>query len=195
MGTPTRAEQVVPAELNLAQLSEKTVLVYVKTPKNANDDAKKVSFALNRAVITALVLRGGVLTENVVPFSKLTTFRKNNVASDLMKPPLLGQKLGSDVILYITVEKAKVPQLQGTEFYEGQLSLKAELFDVATGDYLWPTDGLAKRINVGFGYDNKGYEDAIRRLAASGSHCVTRYLHDCPLPAFRIVDETYGSQF
>ena len=51
----------------------------------------------------------------------------------------------------------------------------------------------SKLVGVGFESERRGRDAAIVRLAAAASHCVTRYLYNCPKAGFKISDERTAS--
>ena len=56
------------------------------------------------------------------------------------------------------------------------------LFDVSDGGKLW----THKNIRVGFEIEDRGYDVAVKRMAAVFAHCTVRYLYDCPKKKFKI---------
>ena len=66
---------------------------------------------------------------------------------------------------------------------------KVVLFDVASKDRLWPVNEESKTLKVGFDAEVVSKEAANNRLVTVLSHCVVRYLYNCPKDRFKVAED------
>ena len=97
------------------------------------------------------------------------------------------------LILVITVTDCKVRDISEGGYVSGSLDAYATLYRVSSGEKLWPTTEKSRLVQVGFESERRGRDAAVVRLAAAASHCITRYLYNCPKADFKISDERTAS--
>jgi hypothetical protein len=188
LGTPTSYEQKIPAEFNLSEYKTNKILILVKSSSIA-DNQDKVSLYLNKSIGAMLLSNKAVKPEQLIPFSELEKYRNSEFLFDIKKPVEVGKALNADLVLTAEIIDLKLENLGGTDFYEGSLTVRASIADIASSQVLWTADGSGKLVKVGFDVENSGLEAAAKRLAVSASHCITRYLYDCRKASFKIYEE------
>ncbi len=190
--TPTRHEKKVPAEYNLTLAEGKKVAVLVENPIWANAPVSLTS-QLTTEFSKNLTDDLGLKSEDLISNEKVQAYRVTMQGSSQLLPVELGSAVGADLVLFAQVQEFAMTQTMETEYYRGLLAGKAALFDVATGQKLWPESESGKPVRVAFDIEKGSYDDAVDRLVNAFAHCVTRYLYDCPVPKFKIFEDKSGT--
>ena len=198
LGNPTSYEQKVKAEYNISPpkdpLEAKKILVLVDQPMRLNSQVN-LRFYLTRAINILVTAKAKIESENVISYDKLSEFRSNTESFSQLTPSQVGRELGADMVLVVVVSGYKLTQIAQSGYYEGNLTVKAGLFDVANEVKLWPVEDAAKTVKVGFEMGSSDRQAAVKRLAVSASHCTVRYLYDCPKAMFKISDDKSPSEW
>jgi len=191
LGTPSSEERKVPAEFDLTSQKDKKILVLVNQPAWLGAQVN-LRYYLTEAVDRSLTGSVGIDPSRLVGYSELLDFR--SARSDFTMLPVgeIGRSLGADIVLEIMIDGLALNELAESGYYTGSLSAQAVLIDSHTGARLWPADSQGKRIRVGFEIEKGGREAAVRRLASSAAHCITRYFYDCKKKKFRLADDKSG---
>ncbi|MHC4187220.1 MAG: hypothetical protein ACYSRQ_03415 [Planctomycetota bacterium] len=188
MGTPTRYEEEVPAEYNLADLQDKKILVFVKQPYWLDAEVN-LRVYLTDAIHEQLIKKAGISPGSLIGYDKLSKYRTGRPSFSLMNPSDVGKALGADIVLFVNVIEAKLENMPDTDIYTGSLSAQAFVIDTSTGVNLWPEQSSGRSISVGFEMEEKGLKAAVSRLSGSTSHCIVRYLYNCKVAYFKIRDD------
>jgi hypothetical protein len=190
--TPTRHEKKVPAEYNLTLDKGKKIAVLVENPIWSNAPVSLTS-QLTTAITKNLTDDLGLKSKNIISNEKVQAYRATIPSFSQLSPVELGKAVGADLVLFAQVQEFTLTQTLETEYYKGQLAGKAALFDVATGQKLWPESEPGKSVLVAFDIEQGSYDEAVEKLVNAFAHCVTRCLYDCPVPKFEIFEDKSGT--
>jgi len=188
MGSPTNYEKKVPAEYDLTQRKKQKILVLVDQPAYLNAQVN-LRYYLTKAMSKNLTDRVRISPEYLVSYSELSEFRSNQPNFSLLLPTEVGKALGADMVLLVVIEDYQLQKLPEEGYYKGFLGVQSILFDVATGEKLWPLSEEGKSIKVGFEVESGGQETAVYRLVSACAYCNVRYLYNCPKKEFKIADD------
>jgi hypothetical protein len=189
LGTESSSEKKVPAEYNLAGLKGKKILILVKQPAWIGAPVA-LSQMLTEQI--GIELKGNVKnkTLEIISYQKLSELRSKETNFGQMSESNIAKKLGADEVLIVMLDSFSLLNLAGANVYKGSLAGKAILIEASDDKQLWPGEG-GKIVNVGFDMES-GQEKALARLSNSFSHCLTRYLYDCPAEKFKAADDRSG---
>ncbi len=191
IGTPTSAEQAEgSAEYGLAKNKNQKILVLVDQPTYLRDYPNLRFYITD--MITKILQdkdRAGILPSLFIDYHSLADLRAATPDFYTLSPAQIGEKLGADLVLVVTVNDCKVRDIPEAGYVSGSLDAQAAIYRVSSGEKLWPTTEHSRLVQVGFESERRGRDAAVVRLAAAASHCVTRYLYDCPKSNFKISDE------
>jgi hypothetical protein len=188
LGTPTRYEQKVKAEYNLAAHKKQKMLVLVNQP--AWLDAKdNLRYPLTEAMGKSLAKKVKIPAESIIGYETLSQFRSNQVNFSRLAPDKIGRSLGVDYVLLVVIGEYSLTEVPQTNYYKGQLSAEAVLIDAANGVKLWPAYETGRRIRVGFDAMAGDREIAVNRLADACAYCTVRFFYDCSVAKFKIAED------
>ena len=191
--TPTSHEKKVEAEYLLNRAEDQRVLVLVDQPMWLSSKVN-LRFYLTQAMNAIIIGKAEVLPENVIPYKELSELRSDTELFSQLTPTQVGSKLDVDMVLMVVVSEYELTELADSGYYKGNLTVKAALFDVATEAKLWPDEGEAQTVKVGFDMGPSDKQKAINRLAIAAAHCTVRYLYDCSEASFKIFDDRSPSE-
>jgi len=192
IGTPTKSEQQDTAEYDLSKNKTQKILVFVDQPTYLSD-YPNLRFYLSDVINRILRDKAKVKPELLINYQALADLRMKTPDFSILTPPQIGQKLGADLVLAVTIIDCKVSELSGGVYYSGSLDAHAALYSVSSSEKLWPAAEQSRLVQVGFESERRGRDAAVIRLAAAAAHCVTRYLYNCPKINFKISDERTAS--
>jgi hypothetical protein len=189
LGTESSGEKKVPAEYNLAVLKGKKILILVKQPVWVGAPVV-LSQMLTEQIGSEL--KGNVKnkTLEIISYNKLSELRSKETNFGQMSESEIAKKLGADEVLIVMLDSFNLLNLAGANVYKGSLAGKAILIEASDDKELWPGEG-GKIVSVGFDMES-GQEKALARLSNSFSHCLARYLYDCPAEKFKAADDRSG---
>ncbi|MBN1457397.1 MAG: hypothetical protein JW912_06070 [Sedimentisphaerales bacterium] len=188
ISSPTIHEQKIPAEYKLAPEAKKGVLVFVDAAQGVAR-SREVIPDLTEVVKELLIKRVKVNKKYITSDKKLESLRARQDNLAILSPVQIGKESGSGMVLYILIEDYDLTMIDKRGYYAGSMVTRSVLFDVESGDVVWPADKQGKRTIAKFALETKGKEIAKDRLGMTVAHCVTRYLYDCPKPKFKASDE------
>ena len=177
------AEYSIPNHLG----KESKILVLVNQPSwlNMNVNARKELTGKFNAYLTVVM---GLERSQIIEYSQISDIRKAQGGFGSKKTAEIGQLFGADLVLDCLIDDYQLYEMGEKGYYNGKLFSTSRLYDVKTGQKLWPIEDIktAKaRVSV-----HKGDPDGmLRRLATASAHCTLRYLYDCPYRSFTIQDE------
>ena len=150
-------------------------------------------FYLTDTIIKMLQVKAEIKPSLFIDYKKLADLRANTPDFYMLSPVQVGEKLGADLVLVVTISR-----LQDYQYRRGGLATV-----LLTPVPLFTRSRQAKNsgrqpnnqslFGVGFESERRGRDAACVRLAAAAAHCVTRYLYDCPKAGFKISDERTAS--
>ena len=188
ISSPTIHEQKIPAEYKLAPQAKKGVLVFVDAAQGVAR-SREVIPDLTEVVKELLVKRVKINKKYIKSDKKLESLRARRDDPSVISPVQIGRESDAGLVLYILIEDYDLTQIDKRGYYAGSMVTRSVIFDVDSGDVLWPVSGQGKRTIAKFALETKGKEIAKDRLGMTVAHCVTRYLYDCPKPKFKASDE------
>jgi len=188
LGTPTRREEKIPAEFDLAQHQENTLLVLVDQPAWLNARAN-LRYYLTNYVGEQLVGKLDFPPGKLISYDRLSEFRSARGDFLSLSPPAIGQALGADVVLFVAVEGYELSSRDATNYHKGAMTAQCSLWQVSSAGKLWPRPEESRRVDVGFEVGPAGGAAAVERLTRAMAYCITRYFYDCPKDQFRISDD------
>lgn len=196
LGTPTKDEQIVPAEFKFDDYKTSKIAIVVRSGIS-DQQSQVVSYYVDFAVRNQIIINNkkNLKEKNFIPYKDYAKLKTDLVVIEKYSAVEIAQKLGADIVLEIEMNDCRIQSLSGTGYYEGSLSLSATLYDVKSGAALWPLDGFGKQVSVSFDMDSAGRDGAMKHLARTGGHCISRYLYDCPMPKFKIPEEAATTQW
>jgi len=187
LATPTQWEIKIPAEYSLGKKKPQKMLVLVEQPSLAAAEVN-IRVYLTQAIESFAAEKVGIEAEVFVPYQKLADMRSSSAEFATLSPVEVGKALDASIVLYVVIDNFGLYGLSDGGYYKGQLDTRSGLYDVASGQMLWPQTGELKACSVGFEMQ-KEQEKAARRLAASMAKCIVRNFYDCPKPEFKLADE------
>ena len=187
LATPTSYEIKIPAEYDLGKNKPKKMLVLVEQPVWTASEAN-IRLYLTQAIESHLADKIDIKSDAFVSYQKLADMRNNMADFAMLSPVEVGKALGANMVLYVVIDDFGLYGLSDAGYYRGQLDVRSGLYDVASGQKLWPDAGELKAVSVGIEMQ-KEHEKTAQRLANSMAKCIVRYFYDCPKPEFRIADE------
>jgi hypothetical protein len=194
ISTPTSSEAGASAEYDLSKDKDQKILVFVDQP------AYLSAYPNLRFYITDMTTkilqdkdRAKMQPSLFIDYHSLADLRAATPDFYTLSPTQVGEKLGADLVLVVTVTDCKIRDIPEGGYVAGSLDAYASLYRVSSGEKLWPTTENSRLVQVGFESERRGRDAAVVRLAAAASHCVTRYLYNCPKTGFKISDERTAS--
>jgi len=188
LGTPTRREEKIPAEFDLAQHEESTLLVLVDQPAWLNARAN-LRYYLTNYVGARLIDKVGFPSDKLIRYERLSQFRSSRADFVLLSPTQVGQALEADMVLFVAIEDYELSSMDTTNYHKGSMAAWCSLWHVSGGKKLWPGSEESRRVDVGFEVGPAAADAAVERLTRAMAYCITRYFYDCPGDQFRIGDD------
>jgi len=190
IATPTSSEAGASAEYDLSKNKDQKILVFVDQP------AYLSAYPNLRFYITDMITKilqdkekAKIPPSLFIDYHSLADLRAATPDFYTLSPTQIGEKLGADLVLAVTITDCKVNDIPEGGYVAGSLDAYAALYRVSSGEKLWPATESSRLVQVGFESERRGRDAAVVRLAAAASHCVTRYLYNCPKTGFKISDE------
>ncbi len=188
LGTESYYEQKIPAEFDLSKQIDKKILVLVDQPAWLDSQAN-LRYYLTKTIRQNIMVKTKLTPENLISYDKLVEFRSSEPNFSSMSPVEIGKAMDANMVLLVLIENYDLNTIPESNYLMGNLDTRVILYDVQSGEKLWPKEEVSRSIRVGFDYEVGGMEKAISRLAVDSAFCTTRYLYDCPKAQFRIADD------
>jgi len=112
----------------------------------------------------------------------------------LLDPKKIARSQGAGYLLLVQVDKYETDFLQIRDYFAGELITRAILFDVDSGETLWPSQPEGKMIHIAVEMETKGRDALVSRLTSATAHCILRYLYPCEKLKFKTADERVSLQ-
>ena len=180
-------EKGIPPAYNLKEQQDRKVLVWVECPHSANADFD-VQEKLATAFKLYLVGKAGFDSENII-LSSLDD--SESLSLDIKK---IARSRGAGYLLLVQVDKYEADYLQIRDYYAGEMISRAVLFDVDSGETLWPSQPGGKMVHVAFEMESEGRDALVNRLTSTTAHCVLRNLYPCDKLKYKTAGERISSQ-
>lgn len=189
--SPTANEDVVPAQLRLAKLQERQVVVIVDGAHGSNV-TPAVAQQLVNTINGHLVKRARVNTRYLVAADGSSPERAKIDALRNESPAQIARAVGAGLALYVRIEDLRVEGMQD-EYMKGRLFSRVALIGADTDQILWPASGTPLPVHAQVELETQGRQKTIDRLAAATAHCIVRNFYDCSRARYRIADEIAGT--
>ncbi|RKY13513.1 MAG: hypothetical protein DRP52_02570 [Planctomycetota bacterium] len=180
-------EKKIPPAYDLKAQQDRKVFVWVECPRSANAD-----FDVQDKLITAFQLylteKAGFNAGNIILNSSVSN------KSLLLDPKKVARSQGAGYLLLVQVDKYEADFLQVREYFAGELVTRAVLFDVHSGQTLWPNQPEGKMIHIAVEMETEGRNALVSRLTSATAHCILRYLYPCEKLKFKTADERVSLQ-
>lgn len=180
-------EKGIPPAYNLQKQQERKVLVWVECPRSANAD-----FDVQKKLATAfqlyLIGKAGFESENII----LSSLSDGEAL--LLDPKKIARSQGAGYLLLVQVDKYEVDYLQVRNYFAGEMISRAVLYDVESGETLWPSQPEGKMVHVVFEMESEGRDALVNRLTSTTAHCVSRNLYPCEKLKYKTAGERVSSQ-
>lgn len=180
--------KTIEAEYMLKSREEGKILVLVKEPVWLSSSAN-IRYNVTEQMIEYLVKTVGISEVAIISHSRLIEYRSSTADYASLSPGQVGQNLGADTVLFISLSQCEVSEVAQAGLFDGSLSGSAVLVDSESSGQLWPVDEKRKTIKVGFDADAKTAEEASRKLAGAFAHCTGRFLYDCAAKHFMVIED------
>ena len=180
-------EKGVTPAYDLQGHQERKVLVWVECPRSTNADFD-VQEKLSTAFQLYMVGKADFEPENII-----LSFLSDR-ESLLLDPKKIARSQGAGYLLLVQVDKYESDYLQIRDYYAGEMISRAVLFDVDSGETLWPSQPGGKMVHVAFEMESKGRDALVNRLTSTTAHCVLRNLYPCDKLKYKTAGERISSQ-
>ncbi len=194
LGTPAPSEEKIPPEFDLDQKLNGRILVLVERSDRAASKTN-LEYYLTATINSALKGRVKLRSASIVSYNQVNKLRQDSKDFSSLSPVQIGQILGAEKVLLVSVVDYQLYQIAGSGYYEGSLRTISRLYDVATAEVVWPQYSGGKDVKVGFDVESGRGDTAAKRLVAATTQCIVRYLYNCPINQFRVTDEKTGDYF
>lgn len=188
LSTPTRHERTIPAEYDLSARKGKKILVLVEQPIWLEAEVN-FRYQLTNKINDRLIKDIKFEQEQLVSYDELSRYRSTQPDFSLLSPVEVGKALEADFVLLVVLNRYKLNRVVESNYYNGLLDSGVVLLDVVSTDKLWPVDDKSKIIKVGFDAKTGDRKTANNRLVDALTHCIVRYLYNCPKDRFKIAED------
>jgi hypothetical protein len=186
--TPTYGEQKIPAEYDLKANSEGEILIFVEGSPSSGSSLS-LEDQISKVVKSYMVKRAKIKDKYVFPLSRLSMARGNGDSLKGLSPVQIGKKLNKSLVLHVIIDNNQLYQMSGRGYYDGTLVTRTRLFDVETGQVLWPDEKGGRIVKTHVELETAGRKAASQRLQSATGHCIVRSLYNCIRNKYRIKDE------
>jgi hypothetical protein len=188
LSTPTSAELKVPAEYDLASQKDKKIAILVdQSPSMKNQGNARA--VMTNALNALLHEQMGIPVKYLISYDAVAELRSKTPEYSTLTPDRIGSALGADFVLHVEVDYLRIIPVTQWEFVNGDMTVRAELFNVETGRKVWPADSPAKVIQVGFESKHLAKDAAVSRLVYAAARCIIRDLYNGPKNQYKVTDE------
>jgi hypothetical protein len=188
MASPTSYEIKIPAEYQLSDNKPQRMIILVEQPAWATSEAN-IRLYLTEAIAAHLVDEVGLKAGTIATYREVADVRNTMSDFEKLSPVQVGRAMKAQMVLYVMIDNFGLYGLSDAGYYKGQLATSSGIYDVATGEKLWPQSGGLKANSVGFELA-KGQDEAAKRLAESMARCIVRNLYDCSKRESKVADES-----
>lgn len=188
LGSETPSEKRIDAEFSLKEHKGQKVLVFVDHTRASNASyvfQSQLELALNSYMVKKVRVPMKSMISSVV----LDALKDLKTDFDSLSPVKIGSYAGADLVLYVLIEDYSLYQIPSRNYYTGSVATRSLLFDVSSGEIVWPASDSGRVIRAKVEMETGGSEIVVNRLTTALGHSITRYFYDCPQNKFRTMDE------
>jgi len=182
LASPAPYDIKVPAEIDLKGPSEKKIVIFAEPTRSVS--APGLDSELAAAIKAELIKKASVESGYLFVSGEASPGRANtNLDFRLLSPSQIAREQNSGTILYVRIEEFQMTLLHRQGYYTGHLVTRSMIFDDA-GNQLWPKDSSGRLIRTRVEIEIEGSDATRKNLIDATTHCICRYLYDCPKPDF-----------
>ncbi len=183
LGSPAASDIKVPAQIKLKERGAKGIVIFVEPTRSVS--APGLDSELAAAIKAELIKKASVESGYLFVSGEASPGRANtNLDFRLLSPSQIAREHNAGTILYVRIEEFQMTLLHRQGYYTGHLVTRSMIFDDA-GNQLWPTDSAGRVLRTRADVEIEGSDTARKDLIEATTHCVCRYLYDCPNPDFK----------
>jgi hypothetical protein len=183
LASPAPYDIKVPAEIDLKGRSEKKIVIFVEPTRSVS--APGLDSELAAAIKAELIKKVSIQSGYLFVSGEASPGRANmNLDFRLLSPSQIAREQNAGTILYIRIEEFQMTMLHRQGYFTGHLVTRSMIFDDA-GTQLWPTDSSGRLIRTRDEVETGGSDVTRTNLIDATTHCVCRYLYECPKPDFK----------
>lgn len=182
LGSPAAYDIKVPAEFKLKQRSEKRIVVFVESTGSVASPSLNSDLAA--AIRAELIKKASIQSDFLFVSGEASPERaKSPIHFRLLSPGQIAREQGAGTILYVRIEEFQMTQLHKEGYFTGHLVTRSMIFDDAEMQ-LWPQESSGRLIRARVEVNTKGSDATRTDLVDATTHCISRYMYDCPKPDF-----------
>lgn len=182
LGSPAPYDIKVPTEIDLKARSEKKIVIFVEPTRSVS--APGLDSDLAAAIKAELIKKASIQSGFLFVSGEASPGRANtNHDFRLLSPSQIAREQNAGTILYIRIEEFQMTLLHRQDYYTGHMVIRSMIFDDA-GTQLWPKEESGRLVRTRVEIETEGSEAARKNLIDATTHCICRYLYDCPKPDF-----------
>ncbi len=183
LASPSAYDIKVPAELELKGRGENKIVIFVEPTRSISTPGLDIELAA--AIKAELIKKASIQSKYLFVSGEASPGRANmNLDFRLLSPSQIAREHNAGTILYIRIEEFQMTMLHRQGYYTGHLVTRSMIFDDA-GNQLWPMDSSGRLLRTRVEVEIEGSDAARKNLIDATTHCVCRYLYDCPNPDFK----------
>ena len=186
--TPTYGEQKIPAEYDLKANSKGGILVYVEPGIGSGVGVslqKDVSNVIKGYIVQKAKIKGGYVNAQ----SQISLIQDQGDRFKGLSPVQIGKELSAGLVLHVRIENYGLYQMSDRGYYNGSMSSRSMLYEVASGKVVWPVDEGGKVIRTNVELETGGQKPTADRLVRATGYCIVRNFYDCIRNQYNIKDE------
>jgi hypothetical protein len=183
LASPSASDIKVPAEIDLKGRAEKKIVIFVEPTRSVS--APGLDSELAAAIKAELIKKAPIQSGYLFVSGEASPGRANmNLDFRLLSPSQIAREQNAGTILYIRIEDFQMTMLHRQGYYTGHLVTRSMIFDDA-GTQLWPKEESGRLVRTRDEVETGGSVVTRTNLIDATTHCVCRYLYDCPNPDFK----------
>jgi hypothetical protein len=183
LGSPSAYDIKVPAEIDLKGRSEKKIVIFAEPTRSVS--APGLDTELAAAIKAEIIKKASIPSGFLFVSGEASPGRANmNLDFRLLSPSQIAREQNAGTILYVRIEEFQMTLLHRQGYYTGYLMTRSMIFD-DTGNQLWPKESSGRLLRTRVEIEIEGSGAARKNLIDATTHCVCRYLYDCPQPDFK----------
>lgn len=182
LGSPAAYDIKVPAEFELKQRSDKRIAVFVESTWSAASPS--LNSELAAAIRAELIKKASIQSDFLFVSGEASPARaKSPIDFRLLSPSQIAREGGAGTILYVRIEEFQMTQLHREGYFTGHLMTRSMIFDDG-GTQLWPPESSGRLIRTRVEVNTKGSDATRMDLIDATTHCISRYMYNCPKTNF-----------
>jgi hypothetical protein len=175
MTTPTRYEDKIPAQFDIAKNAQGKVAVLVQ-----GAPTRDVRMLLTDAILNELKEKTDLKKVDLIPAEAIDNLRKDETRYLAMDQGQIGGAVGAGTVLAVKIVNYGLYPAPMGSYYDASVKVSASIIDVRTAIQLWPRDSAGREVSLTFDAEAGSAEAVSVKVLVSAAHGIARYLYDCP---------------